>query len=197
MSKSVSNDALWEKLSEIEEKINKYSQEQKTSVTAQEQVDISPELTANKAEIVDIFKRCIQRLRTHCNSHFKVIHKNIELFNERSKDGFQVLSYMWAWMQEKEEERAKIEQEKVKLTSEQETENSYLNLKFFKIRKTSLVIAVLGLLVFILTVFSMKQQNDYSLLLDEHYRQDITIGQLKVAMDSINTANQERMSKKR
>jgi hypothetical protein len=81
--------------------------------------------------------------------------------------------YMWAWMQEKEEERAKREQEKVKPKSAQEVDNSYLNFKFFRVRKTSAVIAILGLLVFILTLFSMKQQNDYSLLMDEYYRQGI------------------------
>jgi hypothetical protein len=195
MAQSVSNDALWVKLSEIEEKI----EIQKISDSTQEQVGISSELKANKDELVDIFKRCIQGLGTHCDSHFKVIHENIKLSNELTRDGFQILSCMWAWMQEKEKEREKIKQEKVnvKPKSEQEADNSYLNLKFLKIRKTSLAIAVLGLLVFILTLFSMKQQNDYSLLMDEYYRQDIIIEQLKTEMDSINNTNQERMNKKR
>ena len=51
-------------------------------------------------------------------------------------------------------------------------EKSYLNFKFFKFRKTSIVIAVLSLLVFILTLFCMKQQNDY-VLLNEYHRQSI------------------------
>ena len=46
---------------------------------------------------------------------------------------------------------------------------SSFDLKFFKLRKTSVVIALLGLLVLTLTVFCMKQQNDYALLLDEFY----------------------------
>lgn len=49
----------------------------------------------------------------------------------------------------------------------------YLNFRFFKVRKSSLVIAVLGLLVFILTLFCMKQQNDYAFLMDGYYRQSI------------------------
>ena len=155
MAQSVSNDALWEKMSEIEEKIDKQG--------------------------------------THCDSHFKTIRENIKLSNELTKDEFQILSYMWAWMQEKE----KIEQEKVKLTSAQEADNSYLNLRFFKVRKTSVVITILGLLVFILTVFSMKQQNDYSLLLDKHYRKSIIIEQFKVEMDSINKTSKERIDKKK
>ncbi|MDR2887997.1 MAG: hypothetical protein LBV26_08375 [Bacteroidales bacterium] len=171
MAQSVSNDALWVKLSEIEKKIEMM----KTSVSTQEQTVINSELKANKEEIIEIFKRCIQGLGTHCDSHFKTIHENIKLSNELTKDEFQ----MWVWMQEKENEREKIEQEKLKSKSAQDADNSYLNFKFFKVRKTSVVIAILGMLVFILTVFSMKQQNDYSLLMDEYYRQDIVIDQLK------------------
>ena len=184
MAQSVSNDALWEKLSEIEKKIEM----RKTSASIQEQTDISSELKVNKDEIVDIFKKCIQGLGTHCDSHFKTIRENIKLSNELTKDEFQILSYMWAWMQEKE---------KVKLTSAQEADNSYLNLRFFKVRKTSVVITILGLLVFILTVFSMKQQNDYSLLLDKHYRKSIIIEQFKVEMDSINKTSKEQIDKKK
>ena len=55
---------------------------------------------------------------------------------------------------------------------------SYFNFRFFKVKKTSLMIAILGLLVFILTLFCMKQQNDYSLLMDEYYRQSITVQKL-------------------
>ncbi len=181
MAQSVSNDALWVKLSEIEKKIEK----QKMPASTQEQVDISSELKANKDEAVDIFKRCIQGLGTHCDSHFKTIHENIKLSDELTKDGFQILSYIWEWMQEREKEREKIEQEKVKLTSAQEVENSHLNLRFFKVRKTSVVIAVLGLLVFILILFSMKQQNDYSLLLDEYYRQGIEIKDTLAIINSV------------
>jgi hypothetical protein len=193
MAQSVSNDALWVKLSEIEEKIDT----QKIPASTQEQVDIASELKANKDEVVDIFKRCIQGLGTHCDSHFKTIHENIKQSKEITKDEFQVLSYMWAWMQEKEEERAKREQEKVKPKSVQEVDNSYLNFKFFKVRKTSAVIAVLGLFVFILTLFSMKQQNDYSLLMDEYYRQDITIWKLQTQVDSLQSILPNQNKKKR
>ena len=41
------------------------------------------------------------------------------------------------------------------------------------------MIAILGLLVFILTLFCMKQQNDYSLLMNEHHKQNITIQKLE------------------
>jgi hypothetical protein len=191
MAQSVSNDALWVKLSEIEKKIEM----QKTSVSTHEQTDISSELKANKDEIIEIFKRCIQGLGTHCDSHFKTIHENIKLSDELTKDEFQVLSCMWAWMQEKEKEAK--EQEKVKPTSAQEAGSSHLNLRFFKVRKTSVVITILGLLVFILTVFSMKQQNDYSLLLNEYYRQDITIWKLQTQVDSLTNIVKPTIKKKK
>ncbi|NDV96424.1 hypothetical protein D0T84_16100 [Dysgonomonas sp. 521] len=78
MSKSVSNDALWDKFLEIKEQINQYLKEQKVSVPTQEQVDIASELRTNKDEIVEIFKKCIQGLGTHCDSHFKTMYKHIE-----------------------------------------------------------------------------------------------------------------------
>jgi hypothetical protein len=95
MSKSVSNNALWEKLSEVEENINKYLKGQKTAVPAQEQVDISPELKANKDEIVEIFMKCIQGLGTHCDSHFSMIHKDSERFDKLTQGVYEILSCMW------------------------------------------------------------------------------------------------------
>lgn len=64
-------------------------------------------------------------------------------------------------------------------------EKFYLNFKLFKLRKSSLVIAVLGLLVFILTVFCIKQQNDYSILMDEYYRQNIEIREMLAKIDNL------------
>ena len=46
-----------------------------------------------------------------------------------------------------------------------------MNFRLFKLRKSSVLIAILGLLVFILTLFCMKQQNDYVLMMDEYYIQ--------------------------
>jgi len=60
----------------------------------------------------------------------------------------------------------------------QKPDGSYFNFKFFKVRKASFVIAILGLLVFILTLFCMKQQNDYILLMNEYHKQTITIQKL-------------------
>lgn len=156
MSKSVSNDALWEKLSEIEGTINRYLKEQKELVPKQEQADITPQLRENKDEIVKNLEKYIQGLGSHCDSHFKSIYTNLGQLDEHTHGIYEILSNMWGIMREPKEQT-------------KTDDKSYLNFKFFKHRKSSLVIAVLGLLVFILTLFCMKQQNDYVLL---NYKQN-------------------------
>lgn len=156
MSKSVSNDALWEKLSEIEGTINRYLKEQKELVPKQEQADITPQLRENKDEIVKNLEKYIQGLGSHCDSHFKSIYTNLGQLDEHTHGIYEILSNMWGIMREPKEQT-------------KTDDKLYLNFKFFKHRKSSLVIAVLGLLVFILTLFCMKQQNDYVLL---NYKQN-------------------------
>ena len=181
MSKSVSNDALWEKLSEIEEKINKSLMEQNKLVPKQQQVDVKPELTANKEEIIEIFKKCIQGLGTHCDVHFKsILTKTSKLDNDMA-DAIACLVHLI-----KESEK----QQKPGDTQ------SYFNLRFFKLKKTSLAITVLGILIFILTLFSMKQQNDYSLLIDEYYKQGFELGEVQNEIDSLSTMNKNTVKKK-
>jgi len=73
MSKSVSNDALWEKLSEIEEKINKSLKEQKVPIQAKEQRNLTPEIKATKDEIIEKLEKYIQGLGTHCDNRPQLI----------------------------------------------------------------------------------------------------------------------------
>ncbi|MDH6303667.1 hypothetical protein M2459_000399 [Parabacteroides sp. PF5-5] len=165
MSKLVSNDALWEKLSEIEGTINRYLKEQKVPVPTQELTDIKSELSGNKDEIIGKLKKYIQGLGTHCDSHFKTIHRHLEQLEKDTEGIYRVLACINAIQQEsKKQQETKSEQDRY-----------HFNFKFFKVRKSSLVIAVLGLLVFILTLFCMKQQNDYALLLNENYKQETLI----------------------
>ena len=157
MAQSVSNDALWEKLLEIDKKIDKSAPEQK-------QVDITTEQKANKEEIIEKLEKYIQGLGSHCDKHFKsILTKTSKLDNDMSD----VIDCLIHIIKESEKQQKK------------EDTQSYFNLKFFKIRKTSAIIAVLSILVFILTLFSMKQQNDYSLLMDEYYRQGIEIREIQ------------------
>ena len=53
-------------------------------------------------------------------------------------------------------------QQKETVESPKINKENYFNLWLFKVRETSFVIAILTLLVLILTLFYMKQQNDYS-----------------------------------
>ncbi len=186
MSKSVSNDALWEKLSDIEEKINRYLKEQTVSVPTQEQAGITSELRANKDEIVDIFKKCIQGLGIHCDSHFKTIYKNIGQLREDTDGIYKILTCLWRMRES--EDRSK---------TEAECDKSYLNFKFFKLRKLPLVITILGLLVFVLTLFCMKQQNDYSLLNGKYYRQNTVIREMQSKVDSLQNVIAKPMIKKK
>ncbi|MDH6304835.1 ribosome-associated toxin RatA of RatAB toxin-antitoxin module [Parabacteroides sp. PF5-5] len=172
MSKSVSNDALWEKLSEIEGTIKRYLKEQKEFVPKQEQADITSQLRVNKDEIVKKIEKYIQGLGTHCDSHFKSIYTNLGQLDEHTHGIYEILSNMWGIMRESEEQ-TKVDGK------------SYLNFKFFKLRKSSLVIVVLGLLVFILTLFCMKQQNDYTLLNQNYYQQSIDIRAIQAESDSL------------
>lgn len=165
MAQSVSNDALWEKLSEIDKKLEHLSETQKSSTLSDQQAIIKPDFQKEKDEIISILEKYIQGLGTHCDSHFKVIHKNIELLEKDTEGVYKILSCMSAILKEPQEQSVIKSDDK----------KPYLNFRFFKVRKSSLVIAVLGLLVFILTLFCMMQQNDYVLLMDEHYRQNIEI----------------------
>lgn len=179
MANSVSNDALWEKLSEIEEKINRYLKEEKVSDLTQEQADITSELKANKDEIIDIFKKCIQGLGTHCDSHFKTMYKHLEQLEKDTKGIYEALVCISAILQESKE------QPEMNPKLEPQSDKFHLDFRLFKVRKTSLTITTLGLLVFILTVFCMKQQNDYSLLNGEYYRQSVVLKEMQMEVDSL------------
>ena len=184
MSKSVSNDALWEKLSEISELLNNLTTEQKSQALSNEQVDITPELRANKDEIVEKLEKYIQGLGNHCDSHFKTIYKNLGQLDENTHGIYEILSSMWRIMRETEEQT-------------KTDDKSYLNFKFFKIHKSAIVITLLGLLVFILTTFCMKQQNDYSILNGEYYRKRIEIREMRVEMDSLKNTSKPSVEKKK
>ena len=148
MAQSVSNDALWEKLSEISEQLNRSKQTENV-----------PDLSGVKDEIVTEIKGDIRILGLSSDSHFKANRENIQMLDENIRKVLNTVAHI----RKQQRETAKS----------QKTDNAYFSFLFFKIKKTSLVIAILGLLVFILTLFCMKQQNDYTLLMEEHYRQNI------------------------
>ena len=174
MAQAVSNDALWEKLSEIDKKLEKLSDMQELSNLRDEQVIIKPDFQKEKDEIVSKLEKYIQGLGTHCDSYFKVIHKDIEQLEKDTEGVCKILSYMSAILKEPAEQRAIKSDDK----------KSFLNFKLFKLRKSSLVIAILSLLVFTLTVFCMKQQNDYVILMDGYYKLNRYLNETQVDTDN-------------
>jgi len=140
MAQTVSNDALWQKLSEMDKKLNKLSE-----------VKESPEITLDLKEVKE-------EITTE-------IKEDIQMLNDNILNTLKEVSLI------RKQQKGSVEQQK--------TDASYFNFKFFKVRKTSFVIAILGLLVFILTLFCMKQQNDYTTLMDEYHKQNVTIQKLK------------------
>jgi hypothetical protein len=180
MSKSVSNDALWEKLSEIEEKINKSLMEQKALVSTQEQGDLTFEIKASKEEILNLIKQAVRELDANCNVRFKNIEDGIIYIGKDEGKILEALVCMWTEMKEAIKEQQ---------NQEQKYTQSHFSFKFFKIRKTSVMIALLGLLVLILTLFSMKQQNDYSLLMGKYYRLGIEMREMRIEVDSLSAVN--------
>lgn len=172
MTQSVSNDALWLKLSEVDEKLDKFLIEQKPSVPIQESAVNKPDFTGVKEEIITKINAEIVRLGRSSDSHFEVNKKNAGVINENILKTFKQVGDI--------RKQLAIYSESQKVSKE-----NYFDFRLFKVRKTSFVIAILGLLVFSLTLFCMKQQNDYSLLMDEYYRQNIGIRAIQAEIDSL------------
>ena len=151
MSKSVSNDALWEKLSEVSERLN--SGKQKENVL---------DFSVIKDEIIAEMKERTYLLGKHNDSHFEANGKNIQVMNENIIKVLNVVNRIRKYQKEP-------------IESQKNDRGMYFNFRFFKVKKISFVIVLLGLLVFILTLFCMKLQGDYALLMNEYHKQSITI----------------------
>lgn len=182
MAQSVSNDALWLKLSEIDNKLDNVSSMQKSLVPKEESKEIKPDFKEVKEEIITKINEQTTKLGRHNDSHFEAHRQNFQVLKDNS---IKVLNIV-ARIRKQQRETAELQPE---------SEEGYFNLRFFKVRKTSLVITALGLLVFILTLFCMKQQNDYSLLMNECYKQDITIQKLYKDVDELHMKAKKVKSK--
>lgn len=161
MAQSVSNDALWEKLSELDKILEKLSEIQIASKLSDARAIVTPDFQKEKDEIITEIQEQTYKLGKHSDINFGAVNLNIKPLDENMRKVWNIVN--------------RIRKQQKETIEPQKTDCSYINFRFFKVKKTSLVIAVLGLLVFILTVFCMKQQNDYALLLDEFYRQNVAI----------------------
>ena len=172
MAQSVSNDALWEKLSEISEQLNR-----------NEQTEDIPNLSGVKDEILTEIKGDIRILGLSSDSHFKANKENIQMLDEDIRKILSVVSRI------RKQQRETVE------TPQKEAD--HFNFLFFKVKKTSLVIVILGLLVFILTLFCMKQQNDYAILMEEGYKQNVIIEEMQMKVDSLRNGIKPKKESKR
>ena len=165
MAQSVSNDALWEKLSEMDKKFEGLSAVFKSLAISRKKAENIPDFNEVKDEIVASIKSDIRILGLSNDSHFEANKKNIQMLNENILRIWKVVTLI-----RKRQEESNVSQKK---------DGEYIiNFKLFKVRKTSFIITILGLLVFILTLFCMKQQNDYSLLTDEYNKQSVIIQEI-------------------
>jgi hypothetical protein len=187
MSKSVSNDALWEKLSEISEQLNSRKQ---------------AENTPDFSDIKDVIFAEIERQTTKLGKHYDLNHKvnadNWAVTNETVRKILNIVFRIRKQQKETAEQKATsdTEQQSELLETQVNDNREYLNFRFFKLRKTSVVITVLGLLVFILIAFCMKQQNGYSILMNEYYKQAIELREMQTEMDSLTTMKENTIKKK-
>ena len=137
---------------------------QESQAAAQEQDGNIPDIEEVKDVIITEIRQQATLLGRHNDSNFGANRQNIEMLNKNI-----LLAVKHA--------RETKERFKTDMESRKEDKKSFFNFRLFKIRKTSLLIAILGLLVFILTLFSMKQQNDYALLMHEYHRQNVVTEQ--------------------
>ncbi|WP_185154995.1 hypothetical protein [Dysgonomonas sp. HDW5B] len=182
MGNNISNDALWEKLSEMAEKMDQLSIAQKSLPPQENQTKIKPDLGELKDDIITKVRAQMDLLGRHSQSHFDANRTNIIALGEEIRKILNVVSYIRKHQKETEVQPQPDNKEQVK------DETIYFNFRFFQVRKSSVVIAVLALLVFILTLFSMKQQNDFALQQSRYFSQYIFIRNLQVENDSLKLA---------
>lgn len=190
MGKSVSNDALWEKLSEIEEKIERSLKEQNKPAPIQKQVDKTVDFKIIKDEILSEIDMKSNILGAHSQSHFDANRQNIIALGENIRKILNIVSHI------RKQQKETIEQADFNNIEQSIDDKSYFNFRFFKVKKTSFVMTILGILVFIFTLFCMKQQNDHSLLMDGYYRQGIELREMQKKVDSLRNIEKPIIKKK-
>ena len=94
MAQSVSNDALWEKLSEIDKKIDACMTKQSTPSPSPKQVDITPEIKELNDKVLAEIEAKASLLGEHSQSHFDANRKNIILLGESIRKIFNVMSHI-------------------------------------------------------------------------------------------------------
>ncbi|MCC8145705.1 MAG: hypothetical protein LIO93_04530 [Bacteroidales bacterium] len=181
MANSVSNDALWEKLSEISQQLNSLSIKQKSQVSSSDQIGNTSDSISIKNEIINEIKEHAKLLGMHSDVNFKANEQNVKMIDENIRKIFNIV----ARIRKQQRETSELQAENGSghrsglLETQVKDNREYFNFRFFQIRKSSLVIAILVFLVLTLTLFCIKQQNDYALLNNEYYKQSISVKEIQ------------------
>ena len=164
MAQSVTNDALWEKLSEVDKKIERLSEVQALSAT-------TPQKESDKDEIIDKIEEYAYKLGKKSDTHSDMSKQGIK----KLIGDLLMIGEMIACVNDRQQ---------AYFESQKEGKETYLNFKLFKVRKT-VAIAVLSMLVFTLTLFGIKQRGSYALLNEEFIQQESTIKEIQTEVDSL------------
>lgn len=160
MSKTTSNDAIWERLTEIDKKIEK--------VLGKPQENNSSSLSMDelKTEITEYSDKLSTKIEDN-SKQLKELNKDIQNTQKAIKEipipeNFSL-----------NEIKALFEKKDI------------FRFGFIKFRRTSFIITILGILIFILTVFSMKLYSDSLINQNNYYRQIIITRNLQIENDSL------------
>lgn len=173
---NVSNEALWGKLSEMDEKLDMISKKE-VSIEIPQIPQATP--TVSKQEIKAIADESIKILGKNVDSHFAANFKNIERLNNNVLKTKETV------------EAIKIPENNITLEAIQSilSKDKTMKLGFSRIRKTTFIIGVLIACLFMMITFSMKQHADYAILQNRYTWQNVTISKLQIENDSLKTSN--------
>lgn len=142
MAKSVLNESIWEKISEIDGKIDK----------------VLGNLSSVKNEdVITVIRKYAESI----DSRFSENRKGIEMLN-RNISGI-----------------------KETIENIQPPIQNPIDSSSMKVRKAYLIFAILGILIFILTIFSMKLYSDSLIYQNNYYRQSTIVRELQTKNDSL------------
>lgn len=181
---NVSNEALWGKLSEMDEKLDMIS---KKEVSIEMPQVPQPIPTVSKQEIKAIADESIKTLIKHSDSHFAANHKNMEIINNTALKIKETV------------ESIKIPENNITLEAIKSilSKDKTMKFGFITIRKTTFIIGVLIVFLFMMITFSMKQHADYAILQNRYTWQSVTIYKLQIENDSLKTSNTITNKKKK
>ena len=176
MAQSVTNDALWEKLSEIDKKIERLSEIQTSSAT-------TPQKGSDKDEIIAKIEEYAYKLGKKSDTHSDMSKQGVK----KLTGDLLMIGEMIACVNDRQQAYFELQKE---------GKETYLNFILFKVRKTTAAIAILSILVFVLSLFGMKQRNSYALLNEEFLLQETIIKERQAEVDSLRAIKPKGVKKK-